>query len=97
MQYDIGSLVRCTATIINLSGSPADPSVLSFFTLNPTGGRASGLYGVGSVIGRAGVGAYFADVDAEVAGDWAARWQATGNGVQAATDFRFTVAASFVL
>lgn len=93
-RYDIGDLVRLRATYVSTDlVTAADPSTITFLTLNGAGSVASyqfvGAVGGGSIT-RAGVGAYYKDITADVYGTWTYRAIGTG-GVQAAEEWQFSV------
>lgn len=96
MGYDVGDLVRFTATCVASGGNPADPSQM-FFLLKNASGVATHLYGAApSQIFRTGVGAFFIDVTINQPRGWAVRWVATG-GFQSAQEYTFDVNPTFTL
>lgn len=98
-QYDVGDLVHAVASFVGTDGvTPATPSMVAFFTLNPLGSVGTHIYGqAGASVLLVGSAAYAHDFTVDVAGSWFYRWVATGV-VQAADEWGLIVAQSrFVL
>lgn len=97
--YDIGDLVRSSATFAASGGALTNPGQVWFLMISPSGPRATHHYGASpSAIINTGAGAYYIDIDvASYAGDWFYRWEATGGGVQAAEETSFHVRRTFKL
>jgi hypothetical protein len=90
--YYLGTMVRIEGTITNSAGTPVDPSslTLEYAVTKPIATSVTTLaYGVNS-IARTGAGLYYADIYANVSGQWAYRWAATGANA-AATEGMFLV------
>lgn len=95
MAYDVGDLVRFTASMQASGGAMADPSSV-YFLYRRTAGSATHLYGVTpSAIVRTGVGAYYIDVPIDAVGAWSVRWEGTGGPFQSAQEYGFEVNRTF--
>src|SRR4051794_16837227 len=97
--YDIGDLVRSSATFAASGGTLTDPGQVWFLMIRPSGGLATQKYGLppASIV-RTGAGGYYIALDvASYAGDWHYRWEGTGNSVKVAEETTFTVRQTFKL
>jgi hypothetical protein len=96
--YDVGDLVRVTATFLASGGLQTDPSQIWFLYKSPaTQAGATHQYGVTpSAIIRTGTGAYYIDVNVDKPGDWKYRWEGTGV-LQVAEETGFSVRTTFHL
>lgn len=79
--YDRDQPVRVTALFQDEDGNDVDPATVELTVISPSGIERSFTYG-GSpdTVTRASTGNYFADVEANEAGDWFYRWTSTGTG-----------------
>ncbi len=87
--YDVGDLVRCTATFAT-SGTNVDPSAVTFKKKTPSGTTTTLTYGTDAALVKSAVGIYYVDVSATEAGDWSYRFASTGTG-QGAGESQFRV------
>lgn len=88
--YDLGNLIRVTATFTDYdSGDAVDPSDVNLSVYDGRGTVTTYTYG-DSDIARSGTGVYYFDVNANSSGTWSYRWWSTGSG-QAAVESRFEV------
>ena len=76
--YDVGDLVRCTATFAT-NGTNVDRSAVAFKKKTPSGTSTTLTYGVDGTLVRSATGIYYVDVSATEAGDWSYRFAATGS------------------
>lgn len=103
MSYDRGDTVRVSASIFDIKDAPADPELLVFRLLKPSGEEISYEYGVGGNITRPGKGEYYIDVELDEVGDWPYRWEGSGvvgfaeEGVLTVHRSAFELAASGIL
>lgn len=91
--YDIGDVVHCVGTFADRDGQAVDPTTVTFKVRDPTGAITTYVYGTDAQLVKAGVGNYYADVEATASGEWFYRFYSTGNG-QAAGETRFGVSES---
>ncbi len=75
--YDIGDVVRCTASITSVGGVYVDPTTLVFYVKSPDGITTDYTYGADPEVIKAGVGQYYIDVDLSEAGQWHYRYVST--------------------
>ena len=95
MAYDVGDLVRFSATCQASGGAFADASSV-YFLFRRTSGSATHLYGLTpSAIVRAATGCYYIDVSIDAPGAWTVRWEATGGPFQSAQEYGFQVNSTF--
>lgn len=87
--YDVGALVKLSATYVNEAGRALDPDQVFLQVKFPNGTIQTFVYGVDPIV-RDGVGAYHYEVSASVAGTFYYRWYSTGAG-QAARETFFAV------
>jgi hypothetical protein len=94
MAYDKGDLVRCRATFRDPEDNDAyvDPAVVKFKFKTPAGATTTYTYGTDVQLVKDSTGKYHVDVDANAAGQWSYRFEATG-ALQAAQEGVFTVNA----
>jgi hypothetical protein len=93
--YMLGSLVRCKGDFDDADGDPQDPGTVTFVVKPPTGSTATYVYGVGAEVIKSGIGRYYVDVSANVAGRWHYRAAGTVTGI-AADEHEFHVEPSAV-
>jgi hypothetical protein len=90
--YDVGSLVRVSATYVDINNAAIDPTAVILTYKNPLGTKTVLTYPSGII--KDAVGKYHFDIDTSTFnGVWYYRWSSTGTG-QAAADQSFTVTAS---
>ena len=83
--YDVGDIVRLTATFTNSAGSNVDPSslVLRHQIIRPWISNVTSVpYGVGSIT-KASTGSYFHDLQVNTFGELHYRFVATGDNAAA--------------
>lgn len=85
--YDIGDVVRCTATFTNAAGAGVDPTTVVFTYLDPSGNQVSYEYGVDPEVIRPEDGAYYVDVPVNLSSTWCLRWVGTGLNAAAGEAF----------
>jgi hypothetical protein len=91
--YDLGDLVRITATFTLDNATLIDPTVVNFQYKLDTGDKITKVYGVDAGVVRSSLGIYYCDINCNTVGLWHYRAYSTGNG-QAAAEGSFTVKAS---
>jgi hypothetical protein len=91
--YDVGDLVRITATFQLDNGTLVDPTSVTFQYKKDTETKVTKVYGIDSGVTRDSLGVYYNDIDCVESGLWLYRVYSTGNG-QAAAEGKFTVRAS---
>jgi hypothetical protein len=87
-RYDIGDLVRLTATFTDDQGNPTEPTSVELTTLPPDNEETT------HEAVADGDGAYHVDLEPDQAGTWGYRWKATGTG-QGAEPGQFHVRPAF--
>jgi hypothetical protein len=92
--YDLGDLVRLTATFKDEGGSPVDPATLVLITRSPTGALTTLTYGTDVMPIRDSAGVFHADLSPDETGVWDYRWKATG-AAQSAEPGQFRVRPEF--
>ncbi len=75
----------------NSSGVDANPTTVTFKTLDPFGAELDYVYGTDSEVTRPSTGNYTATVTPDSAGRWAYRWEATGTGTAVTIEGTFLV------
>lgn len=83
-QYDVGDMVRLTATFVNSAGTAVDPSSIYAWhqIIKPTLFDVTTIgYGVGSMV-KLSTGVYYTDVPVNSGGEW--RYRFRGYGANAA-------------
>ncbi len=75
--YDIGDVVRCTASITSTGGVYVDPATLILYIRTPSGTTTSYTYGVDPEVVKSAVGQYYIDVSLTEAGQWHHRYVST--------------------
>jgi hypothetical protein len=89
--YNVGDLVRLTATFTNTSGVAADPTAVSCLVkLRYVIGAQTTTYTYPASITKDSTGSYHVDVTPDAEGIWDYRWVGTGT-VQAAGESAFNV------
>jgi len=94
--YDIGDVVRCTATFTDADGLEVDPTTVKFSYRDPAGNKATYEYGIGSEVVRTGPGAYYVDLPVDVAHTWRIRWEGTGANKAAGESFFIIRSSLFI-
>lgn len=72
--YDVGDLVRLTATFSNAAGVLASPTTVTLTVTKPDGTAASG-----TTPSNTGTGTYRHDLAVDQGGIWRYRWVSTGD------------------
>lgn len=90
--YDIGDRVRCTGTFVNQAGEPADPTTITAKVLDPLGNEAT-FSGVDVI--RESLGVFYVDIDVDLTGLWAYRFQGTGAMVTADEEVFYVERSAF--
>lgn len=88
--YDIGDVVRVTATFTNSSGAAADPTAILMKQKDPTPTTTTYTYLTDVALVKDSTGVYHVDVYPTIAGTWYYRFEGTGT-VQAASENSFIV------
>jgi hypothetical protein len=91
--YDVGDLVRCSATFTDQDDTAVDPTGIAFKVKTPAGVTTTYTYGTDAALVRDSTGNYHVDVSMTAAGLWPYRWASTGTG-QAAAEGQLLVEAS---
>ena len=79
--FDVGDLVRVSASFVNTSGSLADPARVYCKYKLPSNSTASFAYGSASELNKDATGAYHIDISISEAGTWYYRfWSGSGAG-----------------
>ncbi len=73
--YDIGDLVRITATFTDAAGDATDPDVVRMKYQDPSGTEATDSNPTNSA-----TGVYYADIDVDEAGTWYYRFEGETSG-----------------
>jgi hypothetical protein len=87
-RYDIGDLVRLTASFTDVDGGPVEPGTVELVTRDPAGDETTH-----EAVSDGG-GAYHVDLEPDQAGTWGYRWVSTGAG-QGAEPGQFHVRPAF--
>lgn len=82
--YFKGTEVRCQGEFTDADGNAQDPTAVFFKVMDPSDNLTSYQYGVNTQLVKDATGTYYADVDADEAGDWWYTLYATGTGKSAA-------------
>jgi hypothetical protein len=85
MAYDIGDLVRLSASFTNSVGSAVDPTTVAVKYKAPGAATVTKTYALAEVT-KDSTGHYHYDVSVTVEGHWYYRWESTGTGQAAAED-----------
>lgn len=83
-QYQVGTVVRSSATMTDITGVAADPTAIDVSLLEPDGTQTDYVLADPEVVND-GVGLYHFDVTCDQNGYYEIRWAATGNSVDVAT------------
>ncbi|MGH9766104.1 MAG: hypothetical protein ACREAB_01615 [Blastocatellia bacterium] len=75
--YDIGDVVRVSATFTNQVGAPVDPGGVTLKVKNPVGVKTSYVYVVDLALIRDSPGNYHLDLEPAIQGVWTYRWEGT--------------------
>ncbi len=81
--YDIGDYPKISGAFTDENDVAADPSDVSLAYEDPSGNVTTLVYGVDAALVKASPGNYYAEIEADEAGDWHYRWIATGTGAGA--------------
>jgi len=85
--YDVGAVVRVTATFTTASAA-VDPTTVKALVKDPAGTVTTYTYGAGTTVKRSATGVYYIDVDVTTSGEWKVRFKSTGTG-KASADISF--------
>lgn len=88
--YNVGDLVRVSATWTNAAGTATDPTAVFVDYKDPAGDITTLTYGTDPELHKVSAGVYYTDIDADQAGHWHYRFYSTGTG-QAANNGTFRV------
>jgi hypothetical protein len=80
--YPVGQRVKTTVTFADYSGTPTDPTTITFKYENPAGTVTTIIYPAAGVT-KIGTGVFSAEVTFDTAGSWWRRWNGTGTIVAA--------------
>lgn len=89
-KYDIGDIVRVSASFFNISDALVDPTSASMIFQKPSGSDTTYVYGTDAELVKSTTGVYYADVTITEAGRWWVRWSSCGTG-QATEETYFDV------
>ena len=92
--YDVGDLVRITATFTDEDAVAIDPTTVSAQIKSPAGTIFEYDYGIDVELVKDGIGVYHTDVDVDAEGTWYYRMSSTGIG-QAADEGAFDATSWF--
>lgn len=93
-EYLIGTQVQARVTFTDVTGTPTDPTVITFRLENGAGVLVTETYGaLGAAITRVSAGVYTRPVSLNTGGGWAWRWVGTG-ALEAAVEGVFLVQTS---
>lgn len=88
--YDVGDLIRVTATFTDSDGTAADPTAVTVYYKDPGGNISELVYGTDTDVVQDSTGVYHCDIDIDESGKWFYRFKGTGT-VQAADEYWFTI------
>lgn len=94
-QYDLGDVIRQTATFTDTAGAATDPATVTFTFTNPAGTAVTYTYGTDAQPVRSAEGIYYVDISANLEGIWRWHWTSTGSGA-ASTEGQFAVVRTTV-
>lgn len=92
--FDLGDLMRVTATFTDENDAAVDPDTVTFSVLHDDDEAAVYVYDTDPEVVKESVGVYYVDVSLNASGYWRARVASTGDG-QAAEELAVTVYSSF--
>lgn len=78
-RYDVGDVVKLTASFVDDAGDPVDPTTVSLYIQDPSGNVATETYNPGNIT-RVSEGNYRYDLAIDEHGSWLWRWESTGTG-----------------
>lgn len=93
-EYDLGDMVRVSASFTNIDGVAADPTAVTLQVRRPDTSITTYTYGADPEIVKTDVGQYRADLDIDQEGTWRFRWAGVG-AVQAAHESVFYIRDSY--
>lgn len=76
--YQKGDLKRFAATFKNSSGTPTDPSAVTFKYTKPSGTTTTLTYSVDVALVKDSTGVYHVDLSLSEKGRWYYQWKGTG-------------------
>lgn len=82
-RYDVGDRIRLSVVFQTLSGIDTDPTTIVCKHRDPSGNIATKTYGSDAEVVKVATGRYYLDLDIDEEGQWAYRWNGTGNVVAA--------------
>jgi hypothetical protein len=89
--FDVGDLVRVSASFVGTTGSTADPTTVYCKYKRPDGTSSSATYGEGVLL-KIATGVYYTDINIDKAGTWYYRfWSGSAGTGQAAGESLFQV------
>jgi len=91
--YHVGDRVRVTGTLTDLAGAVTDPDTVTVKHRGPGGSVTAWVYGTDNEVVKSSAGVYYAEIDADAAGNWYYRIESTGVG-KAASEGAFYVGPS---
>jgi len=86
-----GTSLRITVNFVDEDGSAVDPTTVTFSTYNPCRTKTDYVYDTDAEVGRSAAGAYYADIEPDIAGRWHYRWKTTGSGTTIAKEGNFVI------
>lgn len=78
--YDIGDIVRISASFKNSASSLIDPTSASMLYKDPSGSKTSLVYAVDAALVKDNTGLYHVDLTIDESGRWYTRWSSSGTG-----------------
>ena len=78
--YQVGDLVRVSASFTDASGNAVDPDTVYCDITAPDGTKTTYTYGTDAEVVRDSAGNYHLDVDVTAAGRWCYAWRSRGTG-----------------
>lgn len=92
--FDLGDIMRVTATFTDSGGNAVDPDTVTFSVLHDDDEQVDYVYGTDVEVVQQTTGVYYLDVELDDTGYWRTRVASTGAG-QAAEELAVTVYSSF--
>ena len=94
--YDEGDKIRISASFVNISNAPADPTTVTvkYEKPGPPPVVTTKIYGTDVEVVKDSTGVYHIDISLDQSGSWRYRWIGTGD-VEAAAQSTFSVTAKF--
>ncbi len=88
---DKGDLAKVTGTFKNSSGTLIDPTTVMLKYRTPSGTKTTLTYITNPEINRTSTGIYYAEISMSESGTWFFKYQSTGTGQAASSDYQIIV------